>query len=57
MTQFEIFIYALLWLGFGLLHSLLARNWVKRMLQPFLGRKYRVDRSQAIRWTINPPLE
>ena len=42
MTQFEIFIYALLWLSFGILHSLLARNSVKRKLEPLLGRCYRI---------------
>ena len=42
MTQLEIFIYALLWLSFGILHSLLARNSVKLKLQPFLGRYYRI---------------
>jgi protein-S-isoprenylcysteine O-methyltransferase Ste14 len=42
MTQVEILIYALLWLSFGLIHSLLARNFAKRVLQPFLGRTYRI---------------
>ena len=42
MTKLEIFIYALLWLSFGTVHSLLARNSVKRVLQPLFGRAYRL---------------
>ena len=41
MTNVEIFIYALLWLSFGLVHSLLARTSTKRLLQPLFGRSYR----------------
>ena len=41
MTNFEIFIYALLWLSFGFVHSLLARTSIKRLLQPIFGRAYR----------------
>ena len=41
MTSTEILIYALLWLSFGCVHSLLARVSSKRMLQPLLGRGYR----------------
>ncbi len=41
MTSVEIFIYALLWLSFGLVHSLLARTSTKRLLQPLFGRSYR----------------
>ncbi len=42
MTKIEIFIYALLWLSFGTVHSLLARKSVKRVLQPLFGRTYRL---------------
>ena len=41
MTNFEIFIYALLWLSFGFVHSLLARASSKRLLKPLFGRAYR----------------
>ena len=41
MTNVEIFIYALLWLSFGFVHSLLARASTKRLLQPLFGRAYR----------------
>jgi protein-S-isoprenylcysteine O-methyltransferase Ste14 len=41
VTKFEIFIYALLWLSFGFVHSLLARASTKRLLQPIFGRAYR----------------
>jgi methanethiol S-methyltransferase len=41
VTNFEIFIYALLWLSFGFIHSLLARESTKRLLQPLFGRSYR----------------
>jgi protein-S-isoprenylcysteine O-methyltransferase Ste14 len=41
VTSVEIFIYALLWLSFGLVHSLLARTSTKRLLQPLFGRSYR----------------
>ena len=41
MTKVEIFIYALLWLSFGFVHSLLARASTKRLLQPLFGRSYR----------------
>lgn len=41
MTSFEIIIYALFWLSFGLAHSLLARASTKRLLQPLFGRSYR----------------
>jgi len=36
-----MFIYALLWLSFGFVHSLLARASSKRLLQPLFGRTYR----------------
>ena len=42
MTNVEISIYALLWISFGFVHSLLARAPVKRLLQPLFGRAYRV---------------
>jgi protein-S-isoprenylcysteine O-methyltransferase Ste14 len=41
LTNVEIFIYALLWLSFGLVHSVLARASIKRLLQPLFGRSYR----------------
>lgn len=41
MTNVEISIYALLWLSFGFVHSLLARASSKRLLQPLFGRAYR----------------
>ena len=43
MTNVEISIYALLWISFGFVHSLLARAPVKRFLQPLFGRAYRVS--------------
>ena len=43
MTSFEILIYALLWLSFGFVHSLLARSSTKRLLQPLFGRAYRLS--------------
>jgi len=43
MTNLEIFIYALLWLSFGLVHSLLARDSSKQVLQPLFGRTYRIS--------------
>jgi protein-S-isoprenylcysteine O-methyltransferase Ste14 len=43
MTNLEIFIYALLWISFGFVHSLLARAPVKRLLQPLFGRAYRIS--------------
>ncbi|MCZ6488114.1 MAG: isoprenylcysteine carboxylmethyltransferase family protein [Gammaproteobacteria bacterium] len=42
MTKLEILIYALLWLSFGTVHSLFARNSVKRVLRPLFGRTYRL---------------
>jgi protein-S-isoprenylcysteine O-methyltransferase Ste14 len=41
VTNVEILIYALLWLSFGFVHSLLARASTKRLLQPLFGRSYR----------------
>ena len=43
MTSLEILIYALLWLSFGFIHSLLARASIKRLLQPLFGRAYRIS--------------
>jgi len=43
MTQLEIFIYALLWISFGLVHSLLARASTKHLLQPLFGYTYRIS--------------
>ncbi len=43
MTHLEIFIYALLWISFGFVHSLLARAPVKHLLQPLFGRAYRIS--------------
>lgn len=34
-------IYGLVWIGFGVLHSLLAREFVKRWLRPLFGAGYR----------------
>ncbi len=42
MSSVEMIIYALLWLSFGLVHSLLARASSKRILQPLLGTAYRL---------------
>jgi len=42
MTNLEISIYALSWISFGFVHSLLARAPVKRLLQPLFGRAYRI---------------
>jgi len=43
MTNVEISIYALLWISFGFVHSLLARESIKRLLQPLFGRAYRIS--------------
>lgn len=43
MTITEYITYALLWISFGLVHSLLARESVKHLLQPFFGRAYRIS--------------
>lgn len=43
MTHLEIFIYALLWISFGFVHSLLARASAKRILQPLFGYAYRIS--------------
>ena len=43
MTHIEIFVYALLWISFGLVHSLLARASAKRILQPLFGYAYRIS--------------
>jgi len=43
MTITEYSAYALLWISFGLVHSLLARESVKHLLQPFFGRAYRIS--------------
>jgi len=43
MTSLEILIYALLWLSFGFIHSLLARASARRLLQPLFGRAYRIS--------------
>lgn len=41
MSLFETATYALLWLSFGVAHSVLASNWAKQLLQPLFGRSYR----------------
>ena len=41
MNSTEILIYALVWLSFGCVHSLLARASSKRILEPLFGRAYR----------------
>jgi len=43
MTHLEIFIYGLLWISFGFVHSLLARASAKRILQPLFGYAYRIS--------------
>ncbi len=43
MTSLEMLIYALLWLSFGFIHSLLARASIKRLLRPLFGRAYRIN--------------
>jgi protein-S-isoprenylcysteine O-methyltransferase Ste14 len=43
MTHLEIFIYAVLWISFGFIHSLLARASVKRVLEPLFGCAYRIS--------------
>jgi protein-S-isoprenylcysteine O-methyltransferase Ste14 len=43
MTHVEIFIYALLWMSFGFVHSLLARASAKRLLEPLFGYAYRIS--------------
>ncbi len=43
MTHLEIFIYALLWISFGFVHSLLARASAKHILQPLFGYTYRIS--------------
>ena len=43
MSNSEMFIYALLWISFGFVHSLLARASIKRLLQPLFGRAYRIS--------------
>jgi protein-S-isoprenylcysteine O-methyltransferase Ste14 len=41
MTYTESGLYALLWLSFGVAHSLLASHPAKRYLEPLLGHRYR----------------
>ena len=43
MSYFETGIYALLWLGFGVVHSVLASTSAKRILNPLFGRSYRLS--------------
>lgn len=43
MTYTEYFLYALLWLSFGVIHSLLASNAAKGLLRPLFGRAYRLS--------------
>ncbi len=42
MSYTEYGLYALLWLSFGLLHTLLASHSIKRLLYPVFGRAYRL---------------
>jgi len=42
MSNAELGIYALLWLGFGLVHSILAGPSAKHLLNPLFGRYYRL---------------
>ncbi|NNE21645.1 MAG: isoprenylcysteine carboxylmethyltransferase family protein [Rhizobiales bacterium] len=41
MTLFDHTLYAVLWLVFGAVHSLLARDFIKKRLQRYFGRGYR----------------
>jgi len=43
MTFGESGLYALLWLSFGVVHSLLASECVKQFFAPLLGRAYRIS--------------
>jgi len=43
MSLFETSIYALLWVGFGVVHSVLASTSAKRILHPLFGRYYRLS--------------
>jgi len=43
MSFFETSIYALLWVGFGVVHSVLASTSAKRILHPLFGRYYRLS--------------
>lgn len=43
MTPVEYSLYALLWLSFGLAHSLLASHRAKRFLRPLFGYSYRLS--------------
>ena len=43
MSLFESSIYALLWLSFGIVHSVLASTSAKRILHPLFGRYYRLS--------------
>jgi protein-S-isoprenylcysteine O-methyltransferase Ste14 len=43
MSLFESSIYALLWLSFGIVHSLLASTSAKRIFHPLFGRYYRLS--------------
>lgn len=43
MTYIEYGLYALLWLSFGVVHSLLASTSAKRLLDPLFGRSYRLS--------------
>jgi len=43
MTYTEYGFYALLWLSFGVVHSLLASASAKRFLKPLFGRAYRLS--------------
>ncbi len=42
MTILDHLIYGILWLGFGLVHSIMAGDAAKRRLAPVLGGKYRI---------------
>ena len=43
MSFLETSIYALLWVGFGVVHSVLASTSAKRILHPLFGRYYRLS--------------
>ena len=42
MNYLEYSIYALLWLSFGVIHSVLASSSAKSLLHPFFGKSYRL---------------
>ncbi|MEE8364390.1 MAG: isoprenylcysteine carboxylmethyltransferase family protein [Gammaproteobacteria bacterium] len=43
MNHTEYGFYALLWLSFAVVHSVLASTWAKQLLNPLFGRSYRLS--------------